>query len=84
MVSHILISCLNSVVLALLPYDDNNDPVTPCTSHLIYGVLQDAYRLQGFSASSSLYAELHALHCGSCVQEYITKLQAGVACLCSA
>lgn len=78
-VSHILVSCLNPVVLVLLPTDaDDNELIALCTSCLVYGILQDAFGLWGVLAGKTLYADLHALHCGSCVQDYVTKWCTGI------
>jgi hypothetical protein len=73
------------VTLALLPTDaDDDELVAPCTLHLVYRILHDAFSLQGFSAGDTLYVDLHALHCCFHVQNYVTKWHAGISQLCSA
>jgi hypothetical protein len=84
-VSHVLVSCLNSIVLALLPTNaDDNEPVAPHTSCLVYSIFWDAFGLWRLSAGNTLYANLCALHCGSRVQNYVTKWHAGIFQLFSA
>jgi len=81
--SHVLLSRLSSVVRSLLPYDDN-DPVSPRTSRLIYETLQDAYGLRGYASGSALYSDLRTLTCGSRVQEFVTRWRSGISQLRSA
>jgi hypothetical protein len=75
--SHVLLSCLSSVVRSLLPYD-NSDPVSPHTSHIIYDILQETYGLCGYVSGSALYSELRALPCGPRILEFVTKWRSGV------
>jgi hypothetical protein len=82
-VSHVLLTCLNTVTRSLLPYDDG-DPTSPSCARLIYNTLCKAYHIRGFTSGSALYAELWSLSCGSRVQKFVTKWCAGVSKLCAA
>ena len=83
-VTHVLLARLHATVRAILPSDDDDAVATPRMSRMIYTVLRKSYSVHGHASGSALYTELRNLHCGSRVQEFVTKWRGGISQLCSA
>ena len=77
-VSHILTSRLTTSVLTILPFEDDDDSLTPRTARTVYEILRKLYSVHNHTSSSALYSELCNLQCGGRVLEYVTKWRAGI------
>ena len=78
-VSHILTSRLTAGVLSILPFNDDDEAVTPRTARKVYDLLRQLYSVHDYTSSSALYSELCNLQCGGRVLDYVTRWRAGIA-----
>ena len=77
-VSHVLTSRLTATVLSILPFDDDDESLTPRTARSVYELLRQLYSVHDHTSSSALYSDLCNLQCGNRVLDYVTKWRAGV------